>query len=249
MKVVILAGGWKSSIHDEYEGIPKPMVEIGGKPLLWHIMKQYSQYGYKDFIICAGYKSKLIKEYFMNYYIYESDITIDLQNNHIEIHKQATEDWNVSVIDTGLYTTVSERIMQIKELIGNDDFFIHYGDCLSDINMNELEKFHRKEEKIATFTVAKPIGRNKIFSLTSDGQVKNKEASDSWVNACILLCKPEVISYLKIEESYLEDGLLERLQEKNSAAIYRHRGFWNMIETVRDKQKIEQRLRNQNINS
>lgn len=239
MKVVILAGGWKSAIHSEYEGIPKPMVEIGERPLLWHIMKRYSQYGYKDFIICAGYKSKIIKEYFMNYYVYQSDITVDLQSNDVVIHKKRTEDWNVTVIDTGLNTTISERLLQIQEFVNNESFIIHYGDCLSDINIKELVQYHHANKKIATFTVAKPMGRNKIVLVDDNGRLQQQEDSNAWVNASTIICEPSIYHYLRTDESYLEAELLERLQEQKEVAIYRHSGFFTMLETLRTKQKLE----------
>ena len=234
MKVVILAGGWPSSINEELEGIPKPMVELGGRPLLWHIMKQYSYYGYNDFIICAGYKSKMIKEYFMNYYVYESDITVDLQTNQIEIHKKISEDWTVSIVDTGLYTSVSERILKIRDYIADDLFFINYGDCISNINIKELEKCYRLEKKAMTVAVAKPTGRNSVLKLDKS------ESSQSWVNACTMLCEPEVFSYLDKNESYLENGLFERLNQKNEIALYKHEGFWTLVETKRDKNNLQQ---------
>lgn len=234
MKVVILAGGWPSSINEDLEGIPKPMVELGGRPLLWHIMKQYSYYGYNDFIICAGYKSKMIKEYFMNYYIYESDITVNLQTNQVEIHKKRTEDWNVSIIDTGLYTSVSERILKIREYVKNEAFFINYGDCISNINIKELEKHHRLEKKMLTVAAAKPAGRHSLLKLDKD------DNSQSWVNACTMLCESDIFSYLDKRESYLENGLFERLNQKNEIALYKHEGFWTLVETKRDKNNLQQ---------
>lgn len=234
MKVVILAGGWPSSINEDLEGIPKPMVELGGRPLLWHIMKQYSYYGYNDFIICAGYKSKMIKEYFMNYYIYESDITIDLQTNAIEIHKKKTEDWKVSVIDTGLNTSISERILRVKDYIDDDLFFINYGDCISNINIRNLEKYHKNHSKILTVSVANPTGRNTILELNQE------KKSQAWVNACTMLCEPSIFSYLDVEETYLEYGLFKRLYDCGEIIAYEHTGFWTPVETKRDKSLLEQ---------
>ncbi len=241
MKVVILAGGLPSSIADESEGIPKPMVEIGGRPILWHIIKHYAAYGYNEFIICGGYKVNMIKEYFNDFYSYQSDITVDLRDNRIVLHNNITEDWKVTVIDTGLRSSTGSRIKQAEQYLENENFIINYGDCISDINVNHLvEKFH-EASKILTLTLAKPSGRNVIVNIDKDGLYCGKEYGnglDSWVNANIMVCNYHIFEYLKDKEA-LEKQLLEHLMQKRQVATYRHGGFWMPVETMRDRMELE----------
>lgn len=242
MKVVILAGGQKSTISSEQEGVPKPMAEIGGKPILWHIMKSFAAYGLNEFIICGGYKVDIIKTYFMDYYIYQSDITVDLQTNTVEIHKNRTEDWKVTVVDTGLYSETGHRIAQVEKYIPDDTFFVTYGDCLSDINMNEMLAYHKEHDKIATMAVARPTGRNAAIGIDSEGYlIKGSETSGSdqaWINACLYVFDRKVFNILNGNYN-LNRLLKENLADKGQLITYKHRGFWTPVETHHDRFNME----------
>lgn len=243
MKAIILAGGSKSTISDGQEGIPKPMLEIGDRPLLWHIMKQYSYMGVRDFIVCGGYKLSDIKNYFQNYYIYQSDITIDLATNQVEIHKKRTEDWRITIADTGLFSATGQRVSLVKKYINEDMFLVTYGDCLSDIDLNALMQFARKKEKIVTMAVAHPTGRNAVLPIDEDDLLRGMElaAEDnafSWANACTYVLKKEVFHYLNGNYE-LDAQLLSTLSMKKQIAVYRHEGFWCPVETKRDKVDLE----------
>ena len=244
MKVVILAGGMPSTIADEDEKIPKPMAEIGDKPILWHIMKQYSYYGFNDFIICAGYKSQMIKEYFMDYYIYQSDITVDLQKNEVKILRKQTEDWKVSVIDTGLDTPIAERINRIREYIDDESFILVYGDCVSDIDVNALVQCHKQSDKLATVAVARPTGRNEILNIDAGSNIYFKNqgilAQNAWVNACSMVLQVSALDYMEKDARFLEKGLLMKLADINQVISFKHEGFWSPIETKRDKYLLDQ---------
>ncbi len=242
MKVVILAGGMQSSISNEAEGIPKPMVDIGGKPLLWHIMKHFSQYGLTEFIVCGGYKVDKIKEYFMDFYVYESDITVDLQNNTVEIHKNRTEDWKVTVVDTGLFSATAQRVSMIEKYV-DGDFIVAYGDCLSDIDASELAAFHRQEKKIATVVMVKPSGREKLLPLDEEGHFRygnswDAEHDNAWANGDCYVFSPEIFKFLT-GDCELEQAPFIRLCEKDQIAAYRHSGYWLAVETKRDLSDAE----------
>ena len=242
MKVVILAGGLQSTVSDTKEGIPKPMAEIGGKPILWHIMKMFSTYGFKDFIICGGYKINMIKEYFMDYYIYQSDITIDLQSNEVTIHKKKTEDWNVTVVDTGVTSTLGERILRARQYIG-EDFLVTYGDCLTDIDLERLVAFHKWNKKIATIAVAKPAGRNQMLPIDAEGNYLGQSDSantpnNGWVNACCEVFTKEIYKELETSQD-LEIMLFNSLAQKHEIISYKHKGFYSSMETKRDKAYLE----------
>lgn len=243
MQVVILAGGAKSTVTDEVEGIPKPMAEIGGKPILWHIMKYFSGYGFKDFIICGGYKVNQIKEYFLDYYIYQSDITVDLNLNTIEIHKKKTEDWYVTVVDTGVESTTEQRIDHIKDYINQDAFIVTYGDCLSNINLADLVDTHMKTGLEATVTVARPTGRNKILPINIDGKLgvtdTEEDGRGAWVNACLMVFNKSIFKYNLNERYELEDNLLSKLTQTGQVVTYKHEGFWMPMETNRDRVALE----------
>lgn len=243
MKVIILAGGLPSTLIEEDEKMPKPMAEIGGRPLLWHIMKQYSHYGYNDFIICTGYKGEVIKDYFMNFYIYQSDITVDLETNRIEIHRKQTEDWKVSLIDTGLNSSVIQRLYMVKDYIGEGSVLAAYGDCLSDINVREMVKKHKSSGLMATFALAHPAGRNEILTLNEDGTYEGIKMAgnneDAWVNACSMVLEPEAFRYFDPKKPNGAPTILERLAQEQTVQTYRHKGFWSPVETVRDKTWLE----------
>ena len=244
MKVIILAGGLPSTLIEETEKLPKPMAEIGGRPLLWHIMKQYAYYGYNDFMICTGYKGEVIKDYFMNFYIYQSDITVDLQTNEVEIHRRQTEDWKVSIIDTGRNSSIIERLSMVQKYIENKPVLVSYGDCLSDINIHQLVVCHQTGEKIATVATAYPTGRNKILPISSNGCYKGgligHEKPEAWVNACNMILEPRAFEYLEenIRASYAS-SLIDCLAQKEEVHTYRHVGFWSPVETRRDKTWLE----------
>lgn len=252
MKIVILAGGQQSTLSIDREGIPKPMAEIGERPLLWHIMKMYAAYGLNDFIVCGGYKVNMIKEYFTDFYVYQSDITVDLQSNTIEIHKKVTEDWKVTVVNTGIDASAGERVAQIKEYLDNDDFIVTYGDCLSNINFSDLIKYHKKREILATLVVAKPSGRNMLLPLDKDGNYTIMDDNsivygesptaltdeNAWVNANVSVFKPAIFSY--IEQNYdIEKGLFSMLAKERKMCTYKHPGFWTPVETTRDRDNLE----------
>ena len=242
MKVVILAGGMQSSISNEVEGIPKPMVDIGGKPLIWHIMKHFSQYGFTEFIVCGGYKIDTIKEYFMDFYIYESDITVDLQSNTVEIHKKKTEDWKVTVVDTGLFSATGQRVSMIEPYV-DGDFIVAYGDCLSDIDVSKLIERHRAEGKIATVAMVKPSGREELLPLDRDGKlrydsVSRVENDNAWTNGDCFVFSQQVFSFLSGNYE-LEKALFVRLSEKDQLAAYKHAGYWLAVETKRDLNDAE----------
>ena len=243
MKVIILAGGSRSTISDSGEALPKPMVEVGEKPLLWHIMKQFSYFGFTDFLICGGYKVNLIKDYFMDYYIYQSDVTINLSNNNVTVHNKRTENWNVTVMDTGLYSTTGLRISQTEKYITDDMFLVTYGDCISDINISDLVSCAQKNGKLATLAVAKPTGRNSILHIDENQILESsystvQRSSRSWANACTYVFHRKVFRYLNGNYE-LDKQLLPELTERKEIAAYQHDGFWRPVETLRDKVELE----------
>lgn len=239
MKVAILAGGMQSTLNEEREGIPKPMIQIGGKPLLWHIMKHFSKYGLNEFIVCGGYHVDTIKEYFHDFYIYESDITVDLATNTIQIHKKKTEDWKVTVVDTGLFSSTGQRISMIQDFITEDLFMVTYGDCLSDMDLSALLKTHHREQRAATMAMAKPSGRSRLLPLDENGIIRYRgnetvpPNDNAWINADCFVFNKSIFPYLQGNYA-LEKQLLVILSEKNDLAVYRHHGYWSAIETKRD---------------
>lgn len=244
MKVIILAGGLPSTLIEEDEKMPKPMAEIGRRPILWHIMKQYAHYGYRDFIICTGYKGEVIKEYFMNFYIYQSDITVDLQTNEVEVHRKQTEDWNVSIIDTGRDSSIMERMYMVRHLAGDEPVLVSYGDCLSDIDIGEMVRLHQRSGRLATFAMAHPTGRNEMIPLDSDGSYHGEKADgakrDAWVNACSMVLEPQAFAYLgQSIQRPAAPTLMGCLAQREAVQTYRHEGFWSPVETVRDKTCLE----------
>lgn len=245
MKVVIFAGGLGTRISEETDTRPKPMVEIGGKPILWHIMKMYSNYGFDDFIVCLGYKGYVIKEYFMNYYIHNSDITIDLGKNKVEILTTNAESFKVTLVDTGLSTKTAGRLKAVQQYIGNEDFMLTYGDGVSDVNIDTLLKFHRQHDKIATVTAVQLDARFGGMDLADNGDVvsfREKAKDESkWINAGFFVLKPEVFRYLDGDMSDMmwEDDPLEQLTNDGQLAAYRHVGFWKCMDALRDKIELE----------
>jgi glucose-1-phosphate cytidylyltransferase len=245
MKVVIFAGGLGTRISEETETRPKPMVNIGGKPILWHIMKIYSQFGFNDFIICLGYKGYMIKEYFMHYYLHNSDITIDVASNKMEVLNTNTENFKVTLVETGLNTKTAGRLKQVHKYIGDEDFMLTYGDGVADINIDELLSFHKKHGKIATVTAIQPEARFGGMVLDKNGKVvhfKEKPTGDGkWINGGFFVMKPAIFKYLEgnMEDVMWEDSPMETLSNNGELLAYRHQGFWKCMDAMRDKIELE----------
>lgn len=245
MKVVIFAGGLGTRISEETDARPKPMVEIGGKPILWHIMKIYSHYGFNDFIVCLGYKGYVIKEYFMNYFLHNSDITIDLANNRQTIHGTSSEPFNVTLVETGLNTKTAGRLQQVQKYIGNEDFMLTYGDGVCDVNLKDLLSFHKKHNKIATVTAIQMDARFGGMDLDKSGDVlsfREKAKDESkWINGGFFVLRPEVFKYLQgdMTDMMWEDEPLEKLTTDNQLIAYQHKGFWKCMDALRDKLELE----------
>jgi glucose-1-phosphate cytidylyltransferase len=244
MKVVIFAGGLGTRISEETDARPKPMVEIGGKPILWHIMKMYSQFGFNEFIICLGYKGYLVKEYFMHYFIHNSDVTIELKSNQVEVHGTHSESFKVTLVDTGLNTKTAGRLKQIKKYLDGDDFMLTYGDGVSDIDLDSLLAFHKGHKKIATVSAIQMDARFGGMDVAESGEVisfREKAKDESkWINGGFFVLKPAIFDYLEgdMNEMMWEDEPLERLTMDNQLA-YRHKGFWKCMDALRDKLELE----------
>lgn len=244
MKAVILAGGFGTRISEESHLKPKPMIEIGGKPILWHIMKIYSSYGINDFIICCGYKGYCIKEYFAHYFLHEADITFDFRNNNEKIvHSQHAEPWRVTLVDTGLKTMTGGRIKRIKEYVNDETFMLTYGDGVSNVNIKELLQYHRSHKKMATLTSVQPDGRFGALGLTDNNEVRafqeKPKGDGGWINAGFFVLEPEVFDYIDGDKTMFEREPLEKIANKNELIAYKHRGFWQPMDTLRDKNSLE----------
>ncbi|MFV8465640.1 glucose-1-phosphate cytidylyltransferase [Flavobacterium sp. LB1P62] len=244
MKVLILAGGLGSRLSEETSLKPKPMVEIGGKPILWHIMKIYASYGYTEFIILCGYKGYVIKEYFSNYYRHLSDMTIDLASNDVTFHKNSAEPWKVTLIDTGLHTMTGGRIKRVKEYLGNDSFMLTYGDGLSDVDVNELVKFHDSHSGAITMTAVQPEGRFGSLDLNSEQKVVNftekPKGDGAWINGGFFVCDSKIFDYLEDDTTIFERKPLENLANDGELYSFKHRGFWKPMDMLRDKTELEE---------
>ncbi len=243
MKVVLLAGGFGTRLSEETELRPKPMVEIGGKPILWHIMKTYSQHGFNEFVILLGYKGYYIKEYFANYFLHQSDITIDIKNNGIEIHNNSSEPWKVTLLDTGLHSMTGGRIKRAQDFINNEPFMLTYGDGVANIDINELVKFHKSHGKLMTMTSAQPDGRFGALNISEGNKVlefKEKPKGDgSWINAGYFVCQPEVFDYITEGDSTVfEQAPLKNIAKDGQLLTYKHDNFWMPMDTLRDKMKL-----------
>ena len=243
MKVVILAGGFGTRISEESHLKPKPMIEIGGKPILWHIMKIYSYYGFNDFIICAGYKQDYIKDYFYNYYLRCSDVTFDYtEGGKMTIHNTFTDPWKVTVVDTGLNTMTGGRIKRIEKYVDGETFMMTYGDGVSDIDISKLVEFHKKKGKAATLSAVHPAGRFGIMDVSGDDVKAFREKNQSdvgWVNGGYMVLEPEVFDYIAGDETTFEREPLERLSSDGKLAAYKHSGYWQCMDTMRDKEDLE----------
>jgi len=238
MKVLILAGGYGTRLSEETEIRPKPMIEIGGKPILWHIMKIYSHYGFNDFVILLGYKGYYIKEYFANYYLHQSDITFDMSTGERLIHTNSSEPWKVTLIDTGLDTMTGGRIKRAKSYIEDKAFMLTYGDGVSDINISKLVEFHKKQKTSATMTAIQPAGRFGALYIESNivHEFVEKPAGDgSWINGGFMVCEPEVLDLLESDETVFEKSPLQTLANTGQLSAYKHTGFWQCMDTLRDK--------------
>lgn len=245
MKTVILAGGLGTRISEESHLKPKPMIEIGEKPILWHIMKLYSHYGFNDFVICLGYKGYKIKEFFADYYLHMSDVTFDFsKENSMTVHSNVAEPWRVTLVDTGLHTQTGGRIKAVQKYIGNESFFMTYGDGVSDINIKELLKYHKAQKKLATMTAVQPSGRYGVLDINGDNEItsfREKAAEDAgWINAGFMVLEPQVFNYISNNEcTIFEREPLENLARDGALAAYKYQGFWKCMDTQRDKGALE----------
>lgn len=241
MKAVILAGGRGSRISEETSIKPKPMIEIGEKPILWHIMKFYSHYGINDFVICCGYLGYVIKEYFANYFVHTSDVTYDLANNKVEVHHQTTEPWKVTLVDTGLDSMTGGRLKRVRQYLDDEDFCFTYGDGLSDVNLSELLKFHKESGKLATVTAVQPPGRFGALILDSDAVkgFREKPEDGGWINGGFFVLNPQVIDYITDDDTIWEREPMEKLVEANQMNAFLHDGFFQPMDTLREKNYLE----------
>jgi glucose-1-phosphate cytidylyltransferase len=244
MKVVILAGGLGTRISEETVFKPKPMVLIGDKPILWHIMKIYSAYGFNDFVICCGYKGHVIKEYFANYLLQESDFTINTKNNQINIHNSPSENWNVTLVNTGETTMTGGRVKRIKEYRGDEPFFLTYGDGVCDVDIQALLQNHKQSGKIATLTATKPFGRFGVIDIEENGLIssfKEKNREDvSWINGGFFVLEPSVFDYIFDDQTVFEKEPLEKLTFEGQLNAYKHDGFWRAMDSLNDKNVLEE---------
>lgn len=253
MKVVILAGGFGTRISEESHLRPKPMIEIGGKPILWHIMKGYSHYGFNEFIICCGYKQHIIKQYFADYYLHNSDITFDFSaENSMTVHNNVAEPWKVTLIDTGLRTMTGGRIKRVKEYIGNETFLMTYGDGVGDIDVNELVKFHKSHGKKATMTAVHAGQRFGVLEIDKDSKeiraFREKSESDGTrINAGYMVLEPEVLEYIDGDSTVFEKEPLQRLAVERELCAYKHNGYWQCMDTQREKDKLEKMWESGNV--
>jgi len=245
MKVLLLAGGFGTRLSEETDIRPKPMVEIGGKPILWHIMKIYSQYGFNEFVILLGYKGYYIKEYFANYFLHQSDITIDIKNNKMEVLNNSSEPWKVTLLDTGLNSMTGYRIKKAQKLIGNEPFMLTYGDGVSDINLDELIEFHKSHGKAMTMTSTQPAGRFGALNIDSNDNVskflEKPKGDGNWVNAGFFICEPKVFDYIdNCEDRVFEQEPLQNLAIDGEIFTYKHHGFWKPMDSLKDKNDLNQ---------
>lgn len=246
MKVVIFAGGLGTRISEETDTRPKPMVEVGGKPILWHIMKMYSQHGFNDFVICLGYKGYVIKEYFMNFFLHNSDITIDLADNKMEIHGTRSESFKVTLVETGMNTKTAGRLKQVQKYIGAEDFLLTYGDGVSDVDITALVEFHKNNNRVATVTAVQPDARFGGMDLAADGSVnafrEKSKADAQWINGGFFVLKADVFDYLQNDMSNMmwEDEPLEKLTADKQLVAFKHKGFWKCMDALRDKIELNE---------
>jgi len=246
MKVLILAGGLGSRLSEETTLKPKPMIEIGGKPILWHIMKIYSSYGFNEFVILCGYKGYMIKEYFAHYFLHMADMTIDMTSNTITNHNSHAEPWKVTLIDTGLETMTGGRIKRVKDYIGNEPFMLTYGDGVGDIDITQLVEFHKIHGKFITMTSVLPEGRFGALDIDESLKVKSfqekPKGDGSWINGGFFVCQPEVFNYIADDKTIFEHEPLEILAREGQVFTYKHHGFWKPMDTLSDKNQLEKMI-------
>jgi len=243
MKVLLLAGGFGTRLSEETDIRPKPMADIGGRPIIWHIMKGYSHYGFNEFVVLLGYKGYYIKEYFGNYFLHQSDVTIDLSTNGMEVHNNTSEPWKVTLLETGQDTMTGGRIKRAKDFIGNEPFLLTYGDGVSDVDLSELINFHKKHGKLITMTAVQPEGR--FGALETDGNrvesfLEKPKGDGSWINGGFFVCQPEVLNYIKDDHTVFEQEPLQQLAKDGQLFNYRHQGFWKCMDTLRDKKVLNE---------
>ena len=244
MKVLLLAGGLGTRLSEETDLKPKPMVEIGGKPILWHIMKTYSQYGFNEFVVLLGYKGYYIKEYFANYFLHQSDVTIDMSNGKMEILNNHSEPWKITLLDTGIDSMTGGRIKRAHDFIGNEPFMLTYGDGVSDVNIEKLVIFHKSHGKLMTITSAQPEGRFGALNIEENGNVSSflekPKGDGGWINAGFFVCEPKVFDYITEGDSTIFEQIpLQNLAKDGEIHTFKHKGFWKPMDTLRDKQQLQ----------
>ncbi|AYA36892.1 glucose-1-phosphate cytidylyltransferase [Hymenobacter oligotrophus] len=245
MKAVILAGGYGTRISEESGVRPKPMVEVGGRPILWHILKIYAHHGITDFVVCCGYKGHMIKQYFADYFLHNADITFRVDRNEMQVHRHNAEPWTVTLVDTGLETMTGGRLRRVREYVGNETFCMTYGDGVGNIDIREAVRFHREQGAMATLTAVRQPGRFGVFNLGEDsGRIeafteKPEGAETPWINGGFFVLEPAVFDYIEADSTVWEKGPLERLAAEGKLAAFRHQGFWQPMDTLRDKNLLE----------
>lgn len=244
MKVVILAGGLGSRLSEETSVRPKPMVEVGGKPILWHIMKIYATFGYTDFIVCLGYKGYIIKEYFANYFLHMSDVTFDLKSNVMKVHQNNSEPWTVTLVDTGDNSMTGGRLRRVRHHLDGQTFCFTYGDGVSDVNVADVVAFHQAKKATVTMTAVQPAGRFGAVDLSADGRVtgflEKPQGDNAWINGGFFVAEPEAIDYIESDATTWENEPLTRLAAEGRLAAFAHQGFWHPMDTLRDKAYLEE---------
>jgi len=245
MKVVILAGGLGTRLSEETVIKPKPMVEIGGMPILWHIMKIYSSHGYNDFVVCLGYKGYVVKEYFANYFLHKSDVTIDLKNNSIEVHESEAEPWKITLVDTGDGSMTGGRIKRIQKYVNNEPFMLTYGDGVGDINIAELVEYHKGHGKLCTVTSVQPSGRFGALDLSPENEVRSflekPKGDGSWINGGYMVCQPEVFDFIKDGDATVwEQEPMQNIALAGEMNAFKHHGFWRPMDTLKDKHDLNE---------
>jgi len=243
MKVVLLAGGLGTRLSEETVLKPKPMVEIGGSPILWHIMKIYASHGFNEFVICLGYKGYVIKEYFANYFLHQSDVTFDMKENRMEIHNSQAEPWKVTLVDTGFDTMTGGRVRRVKEYLKNEPFLLTYGDGVGSVNIRELLAYHQENKKLLTVTAVQPSGRFGALNIGDANLVhsflEKPKGDGAWINGGFFICEPGVLDYIDDDSTVFEAGPLENIAADGQMVAYKHSGFWKPMDTLRDKQELE----------
>lgn len=243
MKVVLLAGGLGTRLSEETILRPKPMVEIGGSPILWHIMKIYASHGFNEFVICLGYKGYLIKEYFANYFLHQSDVTFDMKENKMEIHNSLAEHWKVTLVDTGFGTMTGGRVKRVQKYLNNEPFLLTYGDGVGSVNIRESVEFHRQNNKLLTVTAVQPSGRFGALNISDGNSVlsflEKPKGDGAWINGGFFVCQPQVLDYITEDSTIFEREPLENIAADGQMMAYKHDGFWKPMDTLRDKQELE----------